>query len=110
MQRGCVAAGYRLAGVDLEHICCRHLYGNDRMLVTWPTATKAVVLAVGPHDRSASDIYELLLEALALKVPTTERNKPPCCDELGEPPVDEGIAENLAAAIAALVPRGRHRP
>lgn len=110
MLRGCEAAGYRLAGADLEHICCRHLYGNDRMLVTWPTANRAVVLAVGPHDRSASDIYELLLVALGLEVPTAERTKPPCCDELGEPPVDAGIAETLAEAVAALVPRGRRRP
>lgn len=110
MQLGCEAAGYRLAGADLEHVCCRHLYGNDRMLITWPAPARAVVLAVGPHDGTASDIYELLLKALALEVSTAERSKPPCCDEMGEPPVDRRIAETLAAAVAALAPRGRRRP
>jgi hypothetical protein len=30
---GCVAAGYRLAGEDLDRICCQHLYARDRMLM-----------------------------------------------------------------------------
>jgi len=29
-----------------------------------------------------------------------ERTKPPCCDELGEPPADAGLAEALAAAVS----------
>jgi hypothetical protein len=32
-------------------------------------AEHAVILAVGPHDRSARDIYQLLLAALAVEVP-----------------------------------------
>lgn len=110
MLLGCDAAGYRLAGAGLEQVCCRHLYGRDRLLITWPSRTHAVVLAVGPHDRTASDIYELLLTALALEVSTAERSKPPCCDELGEPPVNRKIAEALADAVAALASRGRRRP
>ncbi len=39
MARGCEEAGYRLAGAPLDHICCRHLYGNDRMLTAWPAPT-----------------------------------------------------------------------
>lgn len=29
LDRGCMAAGHRLAGDEREHICCRHLYGNE---------------------------------------------------------------------------------
>jgi hypothetical protein len=50
----------------LDHICCRHLYGQDRMLIAWRTKDQAVVLAVGPHDRSVNDVYGLLLAALRL--------------------------------------------
>ncbi len=107
MARGCEEAGYRLAGAPLDHICCRHLYGNDRMLTAWPASHHAVILTVGPHDRSAQDVYELLLAAVAVEVPDQERTKPPCCDELGEPPADAALAEALAAAVSALVP-GRH--
>jgi hypothetical protein len=89
-------------------VCCRHLYGNDRLLTAWPAPQHAVILAVGPHDRSALDIYQLLLAALAVDVPAEERTKPPCCDELGEPPADAQIAEGLAAAVTALG-RGRRR-
>ncbi len=109
MVLGCEAAGYRLAGAELEHVCCRHLYGNDRMLITWPAPTHAVVLAVGPHDRTASDVYEMLLTALELEVPAAERSKPPCCDALGQPPVNRPTAETLAEAVAALAARGRRR-
>ena len=52
---------------------CRHLYGTDRMLITWKAPTHATVLTVEPHDRTASDIYDLLLAALALEVPSAER-------------------------------------
>lgn len=105
----CQEAGYRLAGAPLDHVCCRHLYGNDRMLTAWPAADSVVILAVGPHDRSAQDIYELLLAAVEVEVPAQERSKPPCCDELGEPPADVALAQALAAAVSALAPRRRSR-
>lgn len=63
-----------------------------------------MILAVGPHERSAQDVYELLLAAVAVDVPDQERTKPPCCDELGEPPADAALAEALAAAVSALAP------
>lgn len=109
MASGCHEAGYRLAGAPLDHVCCRHLYGTDRMLTAWPAPDRVVILAVGPHDRSAADVYALLLNALAVEVPAEERTKPPCCDELGEPPADAGLAEALAAAVSALTPRRRRR-
>lgn len=106
---GCHEAGYRLAGEPLDHVCCRHLYGSDRMLTAWPTPDRVVILAVGPHDRSTADVYALLLDALAVQVPAEERTKPPCCDELGEPPADGDLAEALAAAVSALPGRTRGR-
>jgi hypothetical protein len=62
-----------------------------------------VILAVGPHDRSALDIYQLLLSAVAVEVPAEDRSEPPCCDELGEPPAGAQGAEALAAAVGAAV-------
>ena len=79
------------------------------MLTAWPAPDRVVILAVGPHDRSAADVYALLLDALAVEVPADERTKPPCCDELGEPPADAEVAEALAAAVSALPPRPRRR-
>jgi len=83
-------------------VCCRHLYGSDRLLTAWPAPEHAVILTVGPHDRSARDVYELLLAAVVVEVSAEERSKPPCCDELGEPPADAQVAEALAAAVSAL--------
>ncbi len=106
---GCKQAGYRLAGTPLDHVCCRHLYGSDRLLTGWSAPEHAVILAVGPHDRSALDVYRLLLAAaLAVDVPAEERSKPPCCDKLGQPPADAQVAEALAAAVSA-VGTGRRR-
>ena len=83
----------------LDHICSRHLYADDRMLVAWLAEDHAVVLAVGRHDRSSNDVYALLLESLELEVPDDAREKPPCCDDDGMPPVDTGIAGAIADAV-----------
>ncbi len=110
MGHGCKQAGYRLAGAPLHYVCCRHLYGSDRLLTAWPAPELAAILGVGPHDRSAPDAHQLLLAALAVDVPAEERSKPPCCDELGQPPADAQVAEGLAAAVTALgVGRRRRR-
>jgi hypothetical protein len=107
--RGCEAAGYRLAGDDLEWVCCRHLYGSDRMLTAWVAADHVVVLAIGPHDRSASDVYDLLLEALGVDVPDEERMKPTCCDELGLPPKGSDAATAIVDAVENLAKQRRRR-
>lgn len=107
---GCVQAGYRLAGADiLDHLCCRHLYGSDRAIVAWPSPGEAVVIAIGPHDQGAGDVYELILAALEIEMPVGEREKPPCCDDFDEPPVDPDAAEQIATAIDALTRRSRRR-
>ncbi len=97
--RGCHAAGYRLAGAPLDHVCCRHLYGSDRMLTVWPADDHVVVITVASHDQSSEDVYAALLDALELAVSAEEREKPSCCDAAGEPPVDEDIAATIADAI-----------
>lgn len=107
---GCAQAGYRLAGKGtLDHLCCRHLYGSDRAITAWPSTDHAVVIAVGPHDQSNADVYQLLLSALEIDMPEDQRLKPPCCDDLGEPPVDPEAAERIVGAIQALARRTRRR-
>lgn len=100
--RGCEAGGYRLAGVVVNHLCCRHLYATDRMIIAWLATDHAVVIAVSPHDRSDSDVYAALLAALDRDVPPAEREKPPCCDEDGLPPVDPESAREVADAVQRL--------
>ena len=97
--RGCEVAGYRLAGTGLDHVCCRHLYGEDRMLIAWPADDHAIVILVARHDGTRTDIYRQLLEALGIGVPEDEREKPPCCDESGQPPADRELALVIADAV-----------
>lgn len=79
------------------------------LLTAWPAPEHAVILAMGPHDGAGLDIYQLLLAALEVDVPTEERTKPPCCDELGEPPADAQVAEALATAASSLGTGRRRR-
>lgn len=44
-------------------------------------STPVVVLSIGPHDRSRSDVYASLLAALDLDLDGSERAKPPCCEK-----------------------------
>lgn len=104
-----MAAGYRLAGPELDHVCCRHLYGNDRLLTVWLASDHAVVIAVGPHDRSAGDLYRQLVEGLNIEPPEEERSKPPCCDEAGQPPVDADTTAALVAFAESLARPPRRR-
>lgn len=69
------------------------------MLTAWPTDDEVIVLAIARHDSTAEDVYATLLTALDLAVPDEERQKPPCCDDEGNPPVDEAVALEIAAAL-----------
>lgn len=109
MTSGCAAAGYRLAGASLDHVCSKHLRGNDRMLTAWPQPDHAIILLLGPHDRSATDVYDLLLAAVDVEGTLEDRAKPSCCDELGEPPADRAAAEAMADAIERLARSRRRR-
>jgi hypothetical protein len=107
--RGCEVAGYRLAGAVLDHVCCRHLFGDDRMLTAWLAEDHAIVVLVARHDETANDVYRQLLDALDVGVADDERDKPPCCDESGEPPADEDVALVVADAVERALRRGRRR-
>lgn len=104
--RGCEAGGYRLAGALLDHLCCRHLSGDYRMLVAWLAKEHAVVIAVGRHDESSQDIYATLLGDLGHEVSAEERRKPSCCDEEGLPPLN---ADLVAAIVDVMEQRHRRR-
>lgn len=104
--QGCRAAGNRLTGDQLDHICCRHLYRNDRMLIMWPAKDRAVVVSIAPHDRGVSDVYDMVIEALGLAPSEEERTKPPCCDTAdGRPPVDEELVDVVAGALREVARR-----
>jgi len=93
------AAGYRLSGDVIDQVCCRHLYGQDRMLLTWSAGDHAIVVLVARHDGSGADVYGQLLAALAITAMGPEREKPPCCDDEGHPPADPGVASDIAEAV-----------
>lgn len=42
-------------------MCCRHLYGDDRLLTVWPDDDNAIVILVAAHDRGPSDVYDQVL-------------------------------------------------
>jgi hypothetical protein len=108
-ERGCLAAGYRLSGTIVDHVCCRHLYGDDRLLTVWPDEGHVTVVALGRHDGSALDVYDALLNALGLDIPDAERDKPPCCGKDDLPPVEPQLASEIADAVERHVGRQRGR-
>jgi hypothetical protein len=79
------------------------------MLTAWLADDHAAVLAVGPHDQSASDIYDLLLKALDVTVPEDQRTKPSCCDEHGLPPTNPDVASAIVNAVQNLAKQRRRR-
>ena len=79
------------------------------MLTAWLADDHVVVVAIGPHDQSALDISDLLLDALDIDLPDDERTKPPCCDDEGIPPADHDTAESIADAGDNLARRRRRR-
>jgi len=93
--RRCEAGGYRLAGEQLDHACCRHLHGSDRLLTVWPDRERTVVILVAPHIHATGDVYDQLLRALGIDMPSDERDKASCCDETSTPPVEFGTAEAI---------------
>jgi hypothetical protein len=79
------------------------------MLTAWAADNHVFVLAIGPHDRSANNVYDLLLEALGVNVPDEERTKPSCCDELGLPPSDHDAVTAIVDAVENLAKQRRRR-
>lgn len=69
------------------------------MLTAWPADDEVIVLAIARHDTTAENVYATLLAALDLDVPEEERQKPPCCDDKGNPPADEAVALEIVDAL-----------
>jgi len=61
------------------------------------TEAAASIVVVAPL--SVLDGLGARLEVLDVAMPATEREKPPCCDEEGQPPVDSDGATALVAAV-----------
>lgn len=93
---GCRAAGYRLSGKGVEHVCSVRLRDNWRMLVFFPAEDQVSILLVGPHDRENPqvDVYMRLYELLELEAPDDEHRRPSCCED-GQPPVDAELLERV---------------
>jgi len=109
-QAGCAAADYRLTGEVLERICVIKLPYDYRMLIAFPSEQEVAVLLVGRHVRSPTlDIYTRLYQALGLEAPTSERTKPPCCEEQDEPPVDDALVDRFRDGVKRLR-RERRQP
>jgi len=109
-REGCDAAGYRLAGDDLDKLCVVHLWGHWRLVLAFPEVDVAVVVDVGQHldnDRRR-DVYTRLYDALDVDPPNEPRYKPPCCDESG-PPFDDAQLDALESGYRTLTRRRRRR-
>ena len=99
--RGCAAAGVRLAGEVLSGICRLDLYGAWRLLTVFEAPDRCVLLLVAEHTRSANP-YRLLYAALGIDEPEEPRTKPSCCDHEGQPPIDPDLAERFERGLRDL--------
>lgn len=100
-QRGCQAAGVRLAGEQLSSICRLDLYGAWRLLTVFEAPDRCVLLLVAEHARSANP-YQLLYTALGIDEPDQPRTKPPCCDSEGQPPVAPDLIARFERGLRDL--------
>ena len=75
------------------------------MLTAWSAHDEAVILLVGPHDRTPLDVYDQLLSALGLQQTEAERTKPSCCEEDLLPPIDGDLSSSIVGAVEALAKR-----
>jgi hypothetical protein len=100
-QRGCEAAGVRLAGEQLSGICRLDLYGAWRLLTVFEAPNRCVLLLVAEHTRSANP-YQLMYAALGVDEPDQPRTKPPCCDSGEQPPVDPDLVARFERGLQDL--------
>lgn len=109
--QGCRAAGYRLQGAGVDHICAVWLTRNHRLVVGFPSAQEVVVLLAGPHDdeRAELDVYRTLYDVLGISdYPTGDPlHEQDCCEDAVLPPVDGELVDRFVAGARAL--RGRRR-
>jgi hypothetical protein len=100
-QRGCAAAGVRLAGEELSGICRLDLYGAWRLLTVFEDPDRCVLLLVAEHTRSANP-YQLLYIALGINEPDEPRTKPTCCDSEGQPPIAPDLVARFERGLRDL--------
>jgi hypothetical protein len=100
---GCKAAGYRLTGPGVGHICVVHLVDDYRLVSVFPDKSTVVVVLVARHTDSRSDVYRLLYRLLELDVPKQPRTKPPCCEDNGDPPVAQELVLQFMDASTRLL-------
>jgi hypothetical protein len=100
-QRGCAAAGVRLAGEHLSAVCRLDLYAAWRLLTTFEAPDLCILLLVAEHTRSASP-YQLLYDALAIDRPEEPRTKPTCCDPEGQPPLALDLVERFERGVREI--------
>jgi hypothetical protein len=103
-QRGCAAAGVRLAGGELSGICRLDLYGAWRLLTVFEEQDRCVLLLVAEHTRSANP-YRLLYVALGIGEPDEPRTKPTCCDSAGRPPIAPDVVARFERGLRDLARR-----
>jgi hypothetical protein len=99
---GCRAAGYRLTGHPVHHLCARHIKGLRqpwRVLIGFPTLEEIAILLVERHDR-IRNVYLRVYEVLGVQEPSGERTKPPCCDQAGAPPLDSALVRVFETAVS----------
>jgi hypothetical protein len=101
-QRGCAAAGVRLAGEHLSAVCRLDLYGAWRLLTCFEAPDRCILLLVAEHTRSANP-YQLLYDALGIDQPEEPRSKPACCDSEGQPPVALDLVQRFERGLRDLV-------
>ena len=100
-QRGCAAAGVRLAGEELSGICRLDLYGAWRLLTVFEDPDRCVLLLVAEHTRSANP-YQPLYVALGIDEPDEPRTKPTCCDSEGQPPIARDLVARFERGLRDL--------
>jgi hypothetical protein len=100
-QRGCAAAGARLAGEQLAAVCRLDLYGAWRLLTTFEAPDRCILLLVAEHTRSANP-YQLLYDALGIDEPEEPRSKPACCDSEGQPALASDLVQRFERGLRDL--------
>jgi len=110
-RNGCAALGYRLTGpAPISRMCVKHLRGALRVVVAFESPRRACIVLVGPHDDGDPNrnVYAELYQVLGAAPPEgSDRRKPPCCREDGQPP--PGLGDDLADLIIRVAKQRRPR-
>lgn len=103
---GCRAADYALSGPSpWPHLCAVHIDGW-RIIVAFPAEDEVTLVKIARHDVN-TDPYREIAEDLGVPISTEPRTKPPCCDPVGEPPLDPQLVAAFEAAFSSLTRRER---